>query len=50
MRPRIGKSRVRFTVKLWKKWLARPKDDAYSQHLREGIQEFRALLVREPRQ
>lgn len=44
-----GLHHIRFTPQLWAKWLARFNGDAYSMHLREGIQEFRALLAKKRR-
>lgn len=44
---RPGEHHVRFTPELWAKWWARQEPTAHSIKLREGIQEFRALLARQ---
>lgn len=38
--------RIRFTPALWAKWLARTDMTERRLALREGIQEFRALLAK----
>lgn len=36
-----GRSRVRFTPELWRKWLARDPEDGHARELRDGINEMR---------
>lgn len=44
----VGQHHIRFTRALWAKWLER-LNEAPDMRLKEGIQEFRALIAKRER-